>query len=694
MSSHLIGDAIFAPEGCQYFERNITTHFLRSDPERGRVLLVEFVVRMRAQAATRGSTWKEGARIRAVLHSIARDQYEALLLSGVLVCAARTSCTPTSLNYVAGASPDWLVSSGASIATDSRSLRMLEKRQRLEPATSNANNILGNDDPEAILNRMARACTPPQNATRFRADFFLWICFGEDGLRYRDGALGRWSRDQKISARKLGRPSLSRGKNAGHNATPLAAQIVKAYGSRARLGESMMNIYTKAIREDFGCNVVTGEHGFLRYVHPTGAPFPNFAQFRYHVVKHVGLEKVQIAKLGRRLMRHRKQPSKGSFNECVVNALQHVEMDANFVNERPKSFVAGAVHPPLIVARAIDLASGLDTGIGFSLDGEKASAYQIVRFCQAVDKVWFCSLFGLVIEAWQWPSVGVPLKEVVDRGAGANRSGTTEDWDDESASPVRTITPTRQPRSKPTIEATHRRQSRNEEQPHLKESTSTAYELVRRELLRTLQTNESRDVSGRIPLDLETVVRRPCPNALYAALVERGRVDGSHLPVHHAIRQFLKPVKITIERDAAWLHGQRYFSAELVASKLLKKLHRDRACEIAGFALDACVRFIWAEIDNKLLQLELKPISPVDVEVLHVSEADLVALKDLRAARASEFREHQRAMVTETRETYRRITGKGWDSHRTQARSSSTRGRNAAVHRSMSDVFHNRKEAK
>lgn len=684
MSRHLVGDSVFAPEGCAFFDRATTTYFLRNDAVRGRVLLVEFLVRTKSDSPAAGRPWKEGTRIRAVLHNIARDKYEASLVSGELVSVARST-----------RAPHWLDDSGSDSSKQGFVLkRMRTKLECLEAAICNIRHVIASDDPEAMLNRLARDCSPKQNETRFRTDFFLWACFGEDGLRYRGQAIGHWSRNQSPEYRKLGRPSLSRGKNAGHNVASIAGAIVRAYAKRAKLAVPMTRIYADAMREDFGCKAVIAQHGFMRYVHPAGEPFPTFAQFRYHVVRALGLEKVQVTKLGRRLMRHKKTPSKGSFNETIVNALQHVEMDANFVHERPKSLVAGAVHPRLIVARAIDLASGIDTGIGFSLDGEKASAYQMARFCQAVDKVWFCSLFGLEIEHWQWPSIGVPLKEVVDRGPGADRAAGADAWDDDSKSPIRSITPTRQPRSKPTVEATHRRQSRNEELTRVRESTSSAYELVRREILRTLATNETRDVSSRIPFDLEAVVHRPCPNALYAALIERGRVEGGNLPTHQAIRKFLKPILVTIESDAAWLHGQRYFSAELANSKLLKRLHRERATPIGGFALDACVRFIWAEVDGKLAQLELKPMSPVDVDLRNVSEADLVAFKQLRAARASEFREHQSAVATEARAMYRGVTGKGWDSLNSQRPRSASGRRNAALHRSMSDAFHNREEGK
>jgi hypothetical protein len=645
MSMH-IGVQLIAPDGFEQLQKGHTYHLLRSDGFTERVILMEFVQRptKSTKQATRVRNWTPLPL--PVLVCLRRSRFEAALLSQSIVKAPRQAFMPP-----------WLE------GLEQKDLRSIERQRRstkrahsdridailrhLMPLVAHADEVLCSPDPDRLINRHARDCKPAQNGTRMRVWFYAYILFGRNRwvLHYPVHRIGRWDRMAKPE-RKFGRPSLTQGSAFGYgtNDQDMIDKILRGYRRFAKPGLRMSAIYRESMRKIFGCQSDKGAHGRYSFMHPDGLPFPSCNQFVYRVLQHYTRQEVQTTMYGESRARNRLRPSIGRFSESAGNLMERVEEDAYWLEEVSKGMEPGTHMPGLCVARARCIASGMIVGIGFAFGGETANAYRMMKFCMAIGKVKFCSLFNVVIEPDDWPSVGLPAHEIADRGAGSTESAQASV---QAARPlIREMSPTWMGQSKASIESSHPRHIQLDGQPTFVETRLTIPQLAAREVRMTVAANDSMDASSRVNSRFLEELDRPTPLRLWNYLESRGRTAAARITFDEAVRSFLTQVAVTVAADGVCYQGQRFDSEALRATDLLDRVSTTQTVRVEAYVLDVCVRHLWVEVGDALVEVDAQLSIRDGTEQLWLSVVELEQVDRLRRRGKAALREHRQAVLS------------------------------------------------
>ena len=646
-----VGAQIYAPEGWGVLAKGTDYHFLQSDARSERVLLVQFEV------------MKKGSP-KANLIILRRKNFEDGVRVGAIVPAEHQSYLPPWLGPLEGSdlsAQDRLHST----AKISKSVRVENRYLHIAPAIQALDSILTAKNPEAEINLWAAKCKPRQNETRFRLWFFTYLCFGMDiwTLLPPFHRSGRWDRTE-YPDRKFGAPSLVFGKCYGYGCTlEMIEACCNSYRKRARLGKHLTTIYEEAMNEDFHCKIASLPSGMKTYFHPHGKPFPTYWQFRYRVMQRFGKEVVQKSLYGAARYRNRIAPAKGRFSEEVANLMERVEADGYYTKERPRGYVDGSSLPPICVVTSRDVLSGKKLGIGFSFGAERATAYRMMLFCMAVPKDFFCELFGVTYAKGEWENQGLPGHFAVDRGPGARKNLIQAI---EQRFPIRDMAPSWSGQSKATVESSHPRNVKIEGQPSFIQSDLTPVELARREIIELMRYNNGADMSDRIDPDSDLASVTPTPIGLWTYYDQKYRNDAQPMRIDEAIRTFLTPTEFQLREDGVYLQGRRYFARELEESEEFAAYLASQASptRIQGYVLDMCIRYIWIELNGRLIKLGARLRMRGDEETLWMSLAELDQWDDARRIVKSALRVHQKANASDYKERFREMTGKSWDAGR------------------------------
>lgn len=644
-----IGIQLTAPEGYRQLLQGETYFFLKNDTKNGRVFFVHF-------------SGASMAKPEATLFSMAVGDFENGLQHGHITVSNEQRHFPPWLDMLEGINPSHLDALRPQ-AKETHQSRVNNRFLLIAEAVMDSSQIFAAKDPSAEIHRYARACSTPQNESRFRLWYLTYLCFGHNvwSLLPPFCRIGHWERSDHPET-KFGRPSLAHGPSYGHAMTPqMITLCVKGYEKYRGLGVKMTDIFQKTMNNQFGCRVITKASGMKAFVHPNGNPFPTYEQFRYQINKAFGLEQVQNTLYGATRHRSRLAPSKGSFSQQVANLMEIVEADCYYLKERPRGFIEGSALPPVCVCRARDLLSGMLVGIGFSFGKEHSSAYRMMLFCMAVKKKFFCSLFGVEISDEEWPNQGLPPYLRVDRGPGAKHDLIK---DLEKRFPIRDLPPSWSGQSKATIESSHPRDIKTEGEPTFIQSNLSPVSLAIREIFGTLKFNHSADMSHRIQPCSEMIMVAPTPSGIWNYYDGLLRTEAQPMALEDAIRTFLTPTKFAVKRNGIWFRSQRYDSDALRETGILDKVASSTELGISGFILDFCVRHIWVEIDGRLLMLDAKLKIRDDENVLYKSLAELDQWHEQRSKINSEFVEHQHAVGVDYRQRFQEQTGMAWDAGR------------------------------
>ena len=660
-----IGTQLVAPDGFLDLEKGVTYYFLKSSSD-GLVYLVDFVARparrVERKRAGHSAMVNQTPTPIPVLLVIARDDFESGLdeRNRRIVRVERQHTLPPWLEELEGQDLSRTDQKRRS-ARVAHVARIERKLELISPLVRVADQVLGADDPDHAINAHARACTPRQNETRLRLAFYVYLLFGRNrfALHYPIHKIGRWDRD-RASDTKRGRPSERKGKGHGHNATPeLVQKMLDCYARESGPGVDLPTIYRTFMSRDLGCRERPDRNGCLSYWHPQGAAFPTKGMFLYHVRKAFGTAQLQRTMLGYARTRSKFDAHLGAFTQNLCNAHERVEADAYVVRELPRGLIDGHTLPALRVVRFRDVASGLITGIGFALGSETAAAYRMARFCQAVDKVLFCSLFGVRITADQWPSIGLTAYDVQDRGPGATDGAFARH---QACQPVvREIPPSYAGQSKAIVESSHPKSRSTDDAPSHVKSNMRVFELIRRELWRVIRDNDSINIADRIPPDLLSHVCKPSPLALFRELDRRGRNDAMSIGFGDAVRTFLSKHEARLTRDGIMFKNQCYSGPGLVASGALRRRPASQASTVEVYVLDACVRHIWIDIDDALVQLEIKPKLRVADEEMYLSLDELMEREEHLRTMALDFDEHRDAVASKRAREFEVENGLRWN---------------------------------
>ncbi len=644
-----IGQQLIAPNGLGALEKDRRYYLVRNSAESGLVSLISF--------------WRDKREWRVRLDRLPCDAFEvALLESKQLVPVIQPHRMPTWLSEIEGETFDAVDEQRNESSTSYR--RQIDERfAHIEPLLERLDEILEMADPLREVATFARKRSTPQHPYRIQLWLFTYICHGRNiwSLKAPTHRNGRWDRKAPDHVgKKLGRPSLAKGKNFGHPSAPIADRIVKSYLKLCALKSSMLQIYRKSLAEEFGCKVELHGNVFV-VTHPEGKIFPTYGQFRYRVVKEFGIEAVQRTLYGNARVR-KKLPNEGSFSEACANLLEALEVDAFYSQERPRAMFSDEPMDALAVARPVDVATGEICGIGFALGKENAESYSTMLFSMAVPKSRFCALFGLSISDDEWPATGMSGSYISDRGPGAKRD-LLERLQEKY--PMREIAPSWSGQSKASVESSHPREVAVDGAPTYFLSDLNVIEMVRREILRAVRDNHTSDASSRLtPTMLSEFAHQqipPTPHNIWKYLDSRMRTSAVSMDFAAAVRAFLPPTKFKLSRDGVFLRHRQFDSPRLRELGLLKKVASGQSIELDGYTLPMCVRHAWIEVNGELVEIDAKLRIRDDQGQLYVPLSQLDQQADSLASLRSLQRQHATAADLHYSAKFKESTGKDWN---------------------------------
>lgn len=626
-----IGTLIHAPNGFHTLEKGIDYFFLRSNRAVGRVLLV---------------IYSPPPRNTADLVAIERKVFEAGLLEKSIV-PLPGSGLPPHLAHFSGFNFD-VIDTLRRNAQRSHRDRVEERLFKIAPLLERETEILGAADPIKLINKVALA--NGHNAQRLRTWFLTYLLFGRNlwSLLPNYHAAGYWDRydEEKMKDRKKrGRRSTLRGHGASTPLTKSDIQLIlDSYLKRCKLGRPLTTIYEEAMITDFAAKVTTDSSGIRRLVSSGKATIPTYDQYRYHLRKTYGLDSIQRTKYGEARYRRRYAEHVGTFASRSKNLYERVEADVYHTDDRPAGYIDGEELPTLSVARAVDTVSGMRIGIGFALGAEHSSAYNAMQFCAAISKQKFCALFGIEIKEEDWPSQGLPLQYVTDRGPGVKRAPGETSTDVLQAPVMRELAVAGSGQSKAFVESAQRRRT-NLEGPHTKPlSDLSPYRMAQREIRRLLAENLSSNVKSRLTPDMDRAGVLGTPMGVWKFLDARARNDAQPLPFADAVRRFLDPITVRVTRNGIHLFHQRFDSQSLRETGLLSRIGLSGTQELQAYILPLSMRYAWVEVDGMLVEAEAQlPIND-DRDQLDRSYIELEEEHRLRKENEIIRRHHARAV--------------------------------------------------
>ena len=624
--SMYIGVQLRAPDGFEVLAKDCVYHLLTNDARRDRVLLIEFVCRPKRDThqAKRAKRWTPLPVVRC--HVIRRHRFEQALLGGLITRVEPQTAMPP---WLGGLSATQLEAHDAQRrrAKQRHDERIDSKLAHMWPLVERAEHVLTADDPFLAIHRHARACIPPQNPTRMRLWFLTYLCFGRNrwALHYPIHDIGRWDRMEKVG-RKFGCPSPTRGANAGFgsNDPEMIRKIEAGYREHAAVGRSLVDIYCDSMETQFECATRDDGKGHREVFHPAGEPFPNQEQFMYRVDQRFPLRERRSHKYGAARTRNEFNAPMGPYTESVGSLLERVEADGYVVDEVAEGYRSGSHLPRLVVVRIRCVASGMLVGIGFSVGGERASAYRMAKFCMAIDKVRFCQLFGHRIADTDWPSIGVSPHEIVDRGPGMTADARPRG---EAGRPmISEAAPSYMGQSKAIVESSNPRKVKLQGKPTYVTTKMTLPQLAWREITRTLCDNQARDISSRLSNEALIAGVRHSPIDLWRFLEERARTYAIPMAFEDAVRSFLTPVEVKATPSGVRFHNQLYDSEALRETGLHDRVASDQHVPIKAYMLDVCVRHLWVEVAGRLVEVDALLAIADDAEQLYISVKELEQL--------------------------------------------------------------------
>ena len=540
--------------------------------------------------------------------------------------------------------------------------RANERLEKIQFLLNKKTEVISSDEPDVYINKLTRQESASLNETRVRLWFFSYLCFGRNLMSLLPPCKnnGKWEREKHPGNKKFGCPSIAKGKNSGFRVSSnMKKEIYKGYRRFKGQGVNMVTIYADSMNKIFKCKQRKSSKDSMEFYHPEGQPFPTLVQFTYWIYKEFGKDNVHLELYGQVRTRNRLSASKGRFSESVANLVEHIEGDGYYLKEVPKGSRDGELMPPLCVVRLRDTLSGFFVGIGFSIGAENSDAYRTALFSMAISKVKFCQLFGINIEADEWPSVGMPSYYTFDRGPGAV-DNIIQDL--ENRIPVRELAPSYSGQSKSTIESSHPRTVVSEGKPFHVASNLTYVQLAKREIMRTLRDNQRSDVSERLTSELIKEIEVPVPLSVWNFFDKRMRTDAHPLPFDVAVRNLLVRLEFTVQKDGVYLEGQRYDSGELREAGMCERVINKGHYTVDGYIYPLSVRQGWIESNGRIA--EVKAILPIrdNDEQLYISLEELKELNKIRSKMNSTMREHRQAVNAEYRERFEYDSGVGWDS--------------------------------
>ncbi len=660
----LLGTQLEAPEGFEQLEKGATYHFLVNA---GKVRLLQLIEQpVKLQGRERPKQCRPPDEV--VILELGSSKFEWALDHGVIRKCEKQAALPSRCKGLENVEVEARERTRYKKKKASHASRVEKILGHMEPLLADLKGVLTSDDPIAMVNEVARMCKPQQNEQRFRATFFTYIAFNQNRntLAYQIQKIGKWERIGHPGAR-CGVKAKGLGALHGFKSTEeqLVADVRDAWYQFKQLGRSIRKLYRLTCTYKWRCKKVKDGKGRKRLVRPGGEPFLTYDQFYSRLHQLFDSATINRELRGRAWYREEKAPSLGHFSESVANIGEQVEADGYWIQEVSLA-PDGVTHlPPIIVVRIICKTSGMRLGIGFSLDGEKGSAYRMAKFCAAVPKTFFCELFGMIIDPDAWPSEGMSDDMIHDRGVGSGPAGQARAA---NLRPVMSeLTPTGFGQGKASVESTNPREITIRDRPSFVETTLPIIELIRREIRETIAWNDAHDISSRLGPRRIGAADRITPLDLYDKLTSVGRNDCRPVPVKSAIRSHLTEVKLDVKSDGVYLHFQRYDSPALRATGILDRaIDSEKPVQVTAYMLDMTIRQVWVDVDGELIQVPGKLHLREDEDQLDITYAELALLSKKLDEMTADFRTHREAVLVDAEGEWSEESGHtALETHRT-----------------------------
>jgi hypothetical protein len=516
--------------------------------------------------------------------------------------------------------------------------------------------LLFSSDPTSLLRDHARRCVPPQNVTRYVPMFLMYVAsnFSRNVLAYRTQNIGRWDRSAQIfsphgEADTSGKP-ITR--------ADLIDDVCAGFETFQQLGRPYSQIYRMTCLRFWDCDITTDDRGLKKLRRPGGLPMLDEAQARYWIEAVYGSDAITRATRGEAYFREECAPSRGKTTESVLYFGERTEYDGQWLKERAIMADGVTPHPAIIRVTGVDVATGQTSALGFSVDGERASAYRMSKLCQAMDKVEYCRICGVPISPEQWASAGLSNEDVPDRGVGATPAA--ESSDPSVRATFKTMPPTGFGQGKPNVESDHHKSIHLRERPSHVQTKLSLIDIVRREIRRVIAHNETKNISSRLTPRLASQVDRPTPNGLFQYFSKTGRDRSRRMHFDDVIRAFATPMTFQVKDGRVYYHAQRYGGPKLQGAKLL-------CTEIDGFVVDFVAHYVWIDVQGELIECEAQIALNEDIDQTFVSISEIEAINKRMVELNRNHGEHRNAVIVETAKAFEDETGQDfWDASRKQ----------------------------
>lgn len=542
--------------------------------------------------------------------------------------------------------------------------KQVEKRlSKIAAAVEVASEILRAPDPIKKINQVLKADKTCQSH-RVQLWFFAFVLHGQNqwALKRPTHTIGRWPRNsEEHKEKKLGRPSLA-GTCFGSSTVGLGDRMVEAYLNRCGLTKTMRSIHRQVLREEFGCITIKNRDGVDTWVHPANRPFPSYGQFRYAVVKALGLAYVQTAIYGQPRMKYKSKINKGNQTSQYASILEELQVDAFYVADRPRAMHSDEPSEALVVAEGVCVTTGAVVGVGFSLGGETGEAYRSMLFCMAAPKDYIARLYGIPPDLLNWPMQGIPGAMTSDRGPAGHRKFAERL---EQQFPIKTITPSYEGQPKASVETTHPKTTKLEGEPSYVLSDLNVMGMIKREIKRAAAKNDSKDISNRLSdqaiHDFYNAGLVGTPRHYWQYLSERMRTHARQISLEEAVRSLWTPVKLAVDRDGVRFRHRHYSSKVLLESPLMKKVGLTKGLQVQAYVLSLVARVVWVDIDGRLMELEATMRVRGDEEDMLVPISQLAETEKLLREIQSKTRESGQAATNRAEAEFQEMTGVRWD---------------------------------
>lgn len=439
-------------------------------------------------------------------------------------------------------------------------------------------------------------------------------------------------------------------------------RIVEAYLKRCGEARTMRSIHRQSLREEFGCITVKDTDGCDVWVHPMNQPFPSYGQFRYVVVRSLGLEYVQTTIYGQPRMKSKCAINKRNQTGQYASILEELQVDAYYVEDRPRGMYSDEPSAALVVAEGVCVTTGAVVGIGFSLGSETGEAYRSMLFCMAAPKDYIARLYGIPPDKLNWEIQGIGSAFTSDRGPAGHRKFAERL---EKQFPIKTIAPSYDGKAKAPVETTHPKSIKLEGAPSYVLSDLNVMGMVKREIFRAAAKNHSKDISSRLSEqaihDFHNSRVVATPHHYWQYLSQRMRTHARQISLEEAVRSFWTPTKLSVDRNGVKFRHRHYNSKGLLESPLMKMVGLTKDLQVQAYVLSLVARIIWVDVNGCLMELEATTRVRVDDEDILVPLSQLAETEELLREIQSRTRDSAQAAINRAETDFQEMTGIRWD---------------------------------